>query len=271
MVTGTGGAARTAASFALRMRSVEAKLARASVTRETPVAQPRVDAVAEKYRSQPRELTDANFSDKAIRLQAEARYKQTGEEVLVAPERTSAETLLAQRTRVGGNSFDNYLNVDRLVNEAAYLPGKYPNYSSVWIRAPITNTQSPIKKMYGDDATRELFWTTRSPVPDAIDGMRYADTEGARIAVNSVKGQPKSLEVISKDAQTGEWKPFFYVRVGDRWVQSRTFRGVPIERACISCHRATNGRLSPVPTGGIGRSGYPSHIQRQFQGHYGVQ
>jgi hypothetical protein len=230
-----------------------------------PPRRSRADAIGDRVAGQPQELTDSNWSERADVQAARTRYQETGQEV-IAP-RGSPDAQAALNTRFGGSNNEYMFSIDKVIDEGWFKKGKYPDYDSQWTTTPIYDSKSPVKEMYGDGATREVYWPKNKRL--AADGTRTTDFGNSRIVVNSVGGKPVSLETMVRDPSDGKFKPFFYVREGDHWVQSRTFRGVPIENACISCHRDGMGSLSPMPTQGISQSGYPGQLQREFQDAFG--
>ncbi|WP_218219215.1 hypothetical protein, partial [Pseudomonas sp. FW305-122] len=64
-----------------------------------------------------------------------------------------------------------------------------------------------------------------------------------RVVVNEAfengRWEEKSLEAIGRN-EKGEYVPLFYVKEGNAWVPSRTFRGHSTLTACIKCHSHPN-------------------------------
>lgn len=117
-----------------------------------------------------------------------------------------------------------------------------------------STTRSPLKGLYGPDATRRLFWpmkvprgTSGGPVAEEIDLSRI------RIAVNSdYTGTERSLEMFVKTDEG--WQPFAFENVDGRWVPLKTVAGGPVNpnkeplvKFCGRCHKNGDGVLTPRP------------------------
>ena len=108
---------------------------------------------------------------------------------------------------------------------------------------------SPLSAVYGKNAAGEVIPTRRTIYwpKDQIEAGRSAtgraeyplNLQSYRVVTNEAfengKWTQKSIEAIGRNAK-GEYVPMFYVRDGEKWVASRTFQGMPVEKACIKCH-----------------------------------
>lgn len=136
---------------------------------------------------------------------------------------------------------------DAFVQEQAFKTDRY-----LWIQAPLlakmaqitaANSQSPLLKVNGPNAIRNLYWPYRSNVND----QGLAGLDKIRVAVNGIRSQQtistieKSVEIFVRD-RAGRWQPYFFTSVGKgRWIPLQKINGVAVSQVCAECHLGPNG------------------------------
>lgn len=201
-------------------------------------------------------------------------FKEDGSEVL-DPNLQSAQAQLALSTKAD-DLFNPVFtgNVHEMIQRQLFRLKTIGNMDgSFWWRAsdfiPGARSRSPLAKVYADlaggidNVRRQAFW----PVKQIINGPGSSfvtSFDDQRVVVNQIRNaagvwEDKSIEVIAK-ATDGSYAPFFYVKQGDKWVLSRTFRGEPVERACIACHHhPSNAKVfTAIPYSAL-RAPHPVH------------
>lgn len=156
-------------------------------------------------------------------------------------------------------------SVDEMVKSGSFRDNDLyqGNLDLWWAKTRISGkkSKSPIVKEYGEDSSREVWWPKRQiEATKGQSSQRFAAMDDMRIAINSkrvklddgrVINQEQSIEVIAKNRQTGEYEPFYYERVDGEWVARETFRigskEMPVNEACIKCHKGSNGKFIPLP------------------------
>ena len=101
------------------------------------------------------------------------------------------------------------------------------------------NSQSPLKSMYGDGATRVISWPKtfgRNVLKPGLDQIRMAK--------NLKDGIEKSAEMFVKI--DNQWTPFYFEKIGNRWLPQKLFKGKPYKKQCMNCH-FKDGKFSPRP------------------------
>lgn len=181
---------------------------------------------------------------------ARRAFNDSRSEVL-DPDLVSDQARLAQSID-GTDLFNPFFsgNIDQMVRAQRFrlssiggADGSYWWRSSEFI--PGARSRSPLASVYAESAggienvRRQVFWPVRMDQSrGTTDFLTVFDRQ--RVVVNQTRNSAgewvdSSIEVIARDAN-GNFVPFFYVKRGNEWVLSRTFRGEPVERACIACH-----------------------------------
>lgn len=188
---------------------------------------------------------------------AVATYRRSGEEVLdparVSPEVTGAGAARASdlfSPRFTGSA-DDMVRADAFRDDALYQGNRELWWEETTLLG--SESRSPLAQIYGqaaggsDRVRRTVYWPKRQ-IEATASQLSRRDTalDSYRVVVNQAQDASgvwadKSLEMIVRNAD-GSYSPMFYVRRGDEWVPSRTFQGVPVERACISCHHRPPAR-----------------------------
>jgi hypothetical protein len=205
---------------------------------------------------------------------AKEKFKSGGGET-TDPKRKSAYSQLAMQIpgsdlfggRFKGSIFD-------LMDKAPFLPQilLHPFYDRMygnwWLQDTMDTSRSfsPVTKdllrSNGDNPQlirRRMFWPKNiidantsivgkaHYIPD-FSKYRVVLTE-ERPNMSSRDWQYHSAEVIAEDPQTKKFVPFYFLYVNGRWQNSLTFRGEPVERACLRCHALKENPtvLTPIP------------------------
>lgn len=242
-------------------------------------------------------IAPANRADRALNAQlatARQTYKETGREVVDSAGAGSraalARRIHASDTFGGSGTFSG--NMDELVRTRFYDNAdayeSLGGYGRWWEKKSFSGNQSfsPIRQAAdkaeeGVTYERNVFWQRDQLEANKQRTLSYQTAfERFGIAENVVirngKRELESVEVLVR-RENGTVEPLYYVRdprTGEMAL-ARTFKGEPVERACIKCHHNPAGNpnvLTQLPYAALrGRGveglapGYQAPAQRIAQ------
>lgn len=213
--------------------------------------------------------------------EARANWRTSREEVL-DPARASPEVSSAAAARATDLFAPRFTGTaDEMVRRNAFRDDAlYQGNRELWwdeVTLLGTESKSPLAQVYGEAAgganrvRRTVYWPRRQIEATATQlSRRDVALDSYRLVVNQAQDssgawRDKSLEMIVRNPD-GTYSPMFYVKQGDEWVPSRTFKGEPIERACIGCHHRPPARdvFTPFPFAGARNPDGLAHGYRPF-------
>lgn len=272
-VTGrTADAERTGVMAWLRERfgAADASASRPSSTTAIPTTDRPYVRIANPPRPVGQRVTEAlgggapgraRAADRALDRQlagARENYRNTGREV-VDSESAGSRAALARRIGAsdtfGGQgtfrgSMDDLVQTRTYANEGMYE--SLGGYNRWWEKTSFSGQQSfsPIRQAAdraepGVTYERNVFWQRDQLEANKQRTLSYQTAferfgVAENVVVRNGRREVESVEVLAR-REDGTIEPLYYVREGDRLVLSRTFKGEPVERACVKCHHNPAG------------------------------